>query len=228
MKITTLDESSKLIKQNDFDENLWKEAHDFNAEHNPYALKRKIDLGVDREFLKNFSKLTNYEQISEKKYPIDKGKMLEIGSHWGRFSLYKALTCPNLDVVGVDASSIMPEHANKIAEKNGITNVKFYNMCAENLSFPDDCFDVAYAFETLEHVANLDESLLRISKALKKDGCLIFSLPLGHHNDGGFHKQMLSLGEWEEKFGKYFKDCHIENIDKYEVFGRVGGKNVRQ
>lgn len=48
---------------------------------------------------------------------------------------------------------------------------------SDKLPFPDSFFDAVVSFQVLEHIENLDMSLIEIKRVLKKDGLLIVTAP---------------------------------------------------
>lgn len=192
-----------------FNKESWTKVYNFIEQNSPWSIERKIKSPFKNE-------LSWYEKEANENYLISTGNMLELGSHWGRFCFYKRETT-NMSIIGADVSNVTTEHANGLINKYNLDNIKFVVMFAEDIQFPNNHFDVVYAFETLEHVGNLDVVLTEIHRVLKPNCSLIFSLPLENHNDGGFHTQKHSKNFWISKFSDYFKTNEILDKEKDNI-----------
>jgi cyclopropane fatty-acyl-phospholipid synthase-like methyltransferase len=220
--IKNLDDAKKKVHSG-FSKEKWIEAHDFMALNNPWDINRKTPLNTTLEQAKHRDFISWYEQISEDTWPIKEGTMLELGCHWGRFSIYKALTT-NLEVYACDASRVVIDHVKELSNKLGCSNLHCSVMFAEDIETADDFFDVIYAFETLEHVGDLDRSLKELRRACKKGGHIVFGIPLLSYHDGGFHTQKHDKEFWMKKFGDFFKVDKIifpERDNKKRILGRL-------
>ena len=78
-------------------------------------------------------------------------------------------------VIGVDVSPQAIEHATK-AYAN-IRNAEFIAGSCTHVPAPDNAFDVAVSFETLEHIAEQGEFLAELARVLKPEGVLVISCP---------------------------------------------------
>lgn len=81
------------------------------------------------------------------------------------------------------------------------------------IPFGNESFDAVVSFETFEHVFNLDELLIEISRVLKIDGYLMFSIPFAWPE----HEQPYDFGRYTS-FGIAAKlkphGLHIEYMRK--------------
>jgi ubiquinone/menaquinone biosynthesis C-methylase UbiE len=103
--------------------------------------------------------------------------VMEIGCGRGGICLFIAMNGAN-KVTGVDISTEALDTAEKItasfAEK-GLVNankLEFRKEFVENMSFPDESFDVIIADNILEHVNDLDATVKECARVLRKDGIL--------------------------------------------------------
>lgn len=72
------------------------------------------------------------------------------------------------------------------------SRVTYHQMSVEDMSFPDNTFDIVYSFATMEHVPRIDFGFREMARVLKKGG-LIYSVaaplwnsPQGHHKGNFF------------------------------------------
>jgi SAM-dependent methyltransferase len=83
-------------------------------------------------------------------------------------------------VVGIDISDVAIAQAEEQARKQGLTNVSFEVMNAEELRFADDSFDVICGSAILHHL-DLRKAFLELARVLKPGGSAFFVEPLGHN-----------------------------------------------
>jgi ubiquinone/menaquinone biosynthesis C-methylase UbiE len=109
-----------------------------------------------------------------KPYVKSGATFLDVGCGAG-YSLMKAFTELNCEVQGID-----PEPG---AHGVGRFTVDLWKErpiikgSAEELPFPDACFDVVYSSHVLEHVHNEEKALQEMKRVLKLDGVLIIGMP---------------------------------------------------
>ena len=83
------------------------------------------------------------------------------------------------EVIGIDiVPQVTKEHLNKM-EQCGWVNKQSISILPslENLSHPDNSFDLILALDVLEHVEDLDAVLHRLKSGLKSSGILLVSGP---------------------------------------------------
>jgi len=104
---------------------------------------------------------------------------LEIGSGTGTKALELAPVAQH--VTGIDISSVAVDQANNAARSQGNGDrVTFAVAEGEELSFPDDSFDVVFGSSVLHHLS-LDKALPEIARVLKPNGVAFFYEPMGHN-----------------------------------------------
>lgn len=106
------------------------------------------------------------------------GDVLEYGCGLGTWA--RSLAKQARSVVGIDLSDVAMQRANEAARRDGISNVHFRAMNAENMSFPDNSFDLVFGSGILHHL-DLGKAIAEIHRVLKPGGVAIFQEPLGHN-----------------------------------------------
>jgi ubiquinone/menaquinone biosynthesis C-methylase UbiE len=195
-------EASSLVHSK-FNPSNWHKAYDMNFDYHEWNQKQKESIrSKDLNQLTKIENLAWYERIAEERFPFAGGSILEIGAEYGRFSIYKAATS-NSTITATDASKKATLFAEeKLKELDLSSKIKRVTMLAESLDFPDSSFDRVYAFESLEHVGDLNKALAEINRVLNSD--LIFSIPFHNTADSGFHTQKMGVDSWITNFRKYF------------------------
>ena len=104
-------------------------------------------------------------------FPTEKGmKVLDVGCGTGNQSL--KLARMGLHVTGIDKSSKMLDIARQKAREEGLQNVDFLYMDAENLEFEDETFDGALSVTAFEFLPNPERVLGEMVRVVKKGGTI--------------------------------------------------------
>jgi ubiquinone/menaquinone biosynthesis C-methylase UbiE len=113
-----------------------------------------------------------------------KGDILDIGCGNGSLiSSILEIKDKNSRVFGFDINKdIIKEAQNNIKDKKVILRCGFN----EKIPFEDESFDIAFSFDVLEHVDNIEKSMSENSRVLKKEGTLVLEMTpyyslFGHH-----------------------------------------------
>lgn len=106
------------------------------------------------------------KQFCEGKSILDAACGVGYGSHY--------LGEVSKEVIGVDISEEAIAYAKEHYQRG---NVSFKVMDVQQLEFPEDKFDVVCSFETIEHIDNPKDFLIRVKRVLKEDGVLLVSTP---------------------------------------------------
>jgi ubiquinone/menaquinone biosynthesis C-methylase UbiE len=112
-------------------------------------------------------------------------------------------------VIGVDIDQLTIDAARSKYTKQ---NLKFQSGSVTEIPLPNNFFDVAISFETIEHTDQHGEMLREIKRVLKKDGILIISTPdkdyFAQFNtyNNPFHKKELDKKDFSELLHLYFKN----------------------
>ncbi len=101
----------------------------------------------------------------------------------------------NNDVCGMDVSDAAIANCRRF----GIDVVKA-NLDRDSVPFPDDHFDVIFAFEVFEHFANPQHALEEIRRVLKPEGIFISSIPATctYHWPRLFYPALFERGNYHE------------------------------
>lgn len=116
---------------------------------------------------------------------------LGVGAEGGLVGHLKATN----DVVGLDASPVAVASCTKL----GIPAQRF-NADRDTIPFPDDHFDIVFAFEVCEHLANPQFAIEEIRRVLKPGGRFVASTPnpLTHHWPRYFYPQLIERAAFRE------------------------------
>ena len=157
MKINTINKK-EIEKFSRIAEEWWDPAGKFKPLHkfNPIRISYIKDNIISTFKLKN------------KKKPLDKVKILDIGCGGGLLS--EPMSRLGAEVVGIDASSKNINVAKLHAKKNKL-NIKYYCASPEKLNNKMK-FDVVLNMEIVEHVSDINFFLNSCSKLLKKNGIM--------------------------------------------------------
>jgi len=105
--------------------------------------------------------------------PDLKGKrVLDLGCGFGEnCKTYEAMGAS--EVIGLDISEKMLTIAK---EKFSGDRIKYIHSSLEEMNFDDNYFDVILSSLTFHYVKDFNESICRLSKYIRKDGILLFSI----------------------------------------------------
>ncbi len=101
-----------------------------------------------------------------------KAKVLEIGCSLGGNIIPMAMYNPNMNIIGIDISSVQINEGNKVIESVGLTNIKLIEQDISTYDVPENHFDYIICHGVFSWVPNeVRESILQvIQKGLKDDG----------------------------------------------------------
>lgn len=132
-------------------------------------------------FEKLYQKLKFYNiryKFSKLKRNSKGSKLLDFGCGTGDFLLYSKNK--GLEVYGIEPN----ENAKKIAQ----SKIGGVDQFFKNISETEEKFDYITLWHVLEHIPNLEHTLIEIKSKLKKDGELIIALPNHQSFDAKFYK----------------------------------------
>jgi SAM-dependent methyltransferase len=126
------------------------------------------------------------------------------GTGYGAAELPRALK-----VVGVDASAEAVEHARRNFSRAG---VHFLPAVCESLPFADGSFDLAVAFEVIEHLERWQDFLAEARRVLRPAGLLLVSTPnkayyaeaRGAAGANPYHVREFEYGEFQAALSAVF------------------------
>ncbi len=120
-------------------------------------------------YIKNH--IINTFKIKNKKKPLEKVKILDVGCGGGLLS--EPMSRLGAEVVGIDASNKNINVA-KLHAKNNNLKIKYLCTSPEKLKI-NDKFDVILNMEIVEHVENINLFLESCSNLLKKNGIMFIA-----------------------------------------------------
>lgn len=124
--------------------------------HGTFAIKKRLDL-------------------AEKYITFNNMRVLDIGCGNGAYTLDIARKADF--VVGIDIEQERLKYAKKIVGEQALKNIELLLMSAEDLSFPDNYFDLVTMIEVIEHIPDQDKALQNVRRVLKSDGRLVIFAP---------------------------------------------------
>lgn len=99
------------------------------------------------------------------------GTALDVGCGGGL--LAEEFATAGFRVTGIDPSANSIRNAEQHATRNHL-DITYSVASAEALPFPDQCFDVVYCCDVLEHVRDLPRTMAEIGRVLKPGGAFYF------------------------------------------------------
>ena len=97
-------------------------------------------------------------------------RLLDVGCGPGTITVDLARRLAPGEVVGMDASAEIVEHATALAHDEGVRNAAFQVGDVYALDFPDESFDIVHAHQVMQHVANPVAAMREIRRVLKPGG----------------------------------------------------------
>ncbi len=152
-------------------------------------------------------------------YPLKKGKgkkLIEFGCATGAAS--SVLRDFGWDVTATDISKYAVEKAQK-----NFKNIKFLVHNMED-PFKKDKFDLAVAFDVIEHLPKPEKGIKNIYDLLNSDGVAIFSTPndYPHISNDPTHISVKTPQEWKKILKKVgFKNIFIKQVTLLPYFYRL-------
>ena len=144
-------------------------------------------------------------------------RVLEVGFGEGYGSDYLAQAAK--EVVGIE---LAPGNIPRAAEKYRRPNLRFLQMDATTLSFPDASFDVACSFQVIEHISEplLPAYLSEIFRVLSPLGiCVISTLNLAHNMKPGrpyekliYHEKEFTAPELQHLLAQTFPSVELHGL----------------
>lgn len=211
-----------------------KEVYDFNKSNPLGDNGERVDIVNGLKI--DFQKLDLYQKNHFKRYEfattiVEKNDVcadFACGTGYGSIMLSKVAK----EVYGADINEKVISEIKKRYQK--IENVHFSHKNLLELEY-EDFFDSIISFETLEHFTeeNLENLLHIFSRALKKNGKLIFSTPYMQEKSQaamelGFHLTFYidehKITHWLEKQGFYVETIKYQNYDDHFILDDLDKK----
>lgn len=143
-------------------------------------------------------------------------KILDFACGNGENGVYAATA--GADCTGIDISPEGVANANKNAERFGVADrCRFVTMDGENMTFPDNTFDLGVEYGALHHV-ELDKALSELARVLKPGGEMICVEALRHNPLIHWYRRRTPhlRTEWEVD--------HILGVESLDVMRKYFGK----
>ncbi len=157
--------------------------------------KPKLDKASNPEELFNIYSNFQGERINRiRKFLNKKMKLLEIGCSTGMF-LFQVKKYVR-EIIGIDYDSKAAGFASKIC------GCPVFNINIEETGLSEQTFDIICVFQTLEHVKNPLEFLMRVKKYLKPEGMIYIEVP--NLQDALIHAYNLP-----NHYNFYFHSAHL-------------------
>lgn len=144
-----------------------------------HLLDRKDDLTVDQPAYFLSGSMDAFKYMLERIGPIEGKRVLDYGCGSGWLGVF--LAKQGALVEGFDISGRLVDVATIRAHENGVAHLcNFRKMMAENLDYPDSCFDIVVGISILHHV-ELQTTTYHLKRVMKKGATAIFIEPLGEN-----------------------------------------------
>lgn len=131
--------------------------------------------------------------------------LLDVGCGPGTITVDLARRLAPGQVVGIDSSAEIIEHAAGLAFDEGVHNVRFQVGDVYSLDFPDETFDIVHAHQVIQHVANPVAAMGEIRRVLKPGG--IFAARDVDYGGVMVYPTLQGLSQWM----KVYRDVHYWN-----------------
>ena len=131
--------------------------------------------------------------------------LLDVGCGPGTITVDLARRLAPGQVVGIDSSAEIIEHAAGLAFDEGVHNVRFHVGDVYSLDFPDETFDIVHAHQVIQHVANPVAAMGEIRRVLKPGG--IFAARDVDYGGVMVYPTLQGLSQWM----KVYRDVHYWN-----------------
>jgi len=139
--------------------------------------------------------------------------LLDLGSGLGEGAVYFAKQGAN--VTAVDLSGEMLEVVKRLAAHHKVS-VTTHKSPADNISIPDNTFDVVYAGNLLHHV-DIATTLKEVHRILKPGGMAVFTDPLVHNPLINVYRRIAQDVRTEDEH-----PLHMKQVEMFRsIFSRV-------
>ena len=173
----------------------------WNAES--YHLNSSVQLEASQELLSKISFQGN-ESI------------LDVGCGDGKITAMLSSYIPQGQATGIDSSPEMVLFANKNFKDSGHKNFKFKLLDATKIRF-DKEFDMVFSCFALHWITNFNLFMEKVRKALKNNGKVAFTIPLGISSPlEQATKELMESSTWAKFFTDYVDLWNNLNSSQYK------------
>ena len=162
------------------------------------------------------------EQFTVEKFLKDKQniKMLSMGSgsctselKFARYNNFEEILC-------TDIAEKPLKVAEKIAQEQKLSNIKFQLQDANNFYLQENFYDIIYFKASLHHFKNVNNLVgQRVKKALKKDGLLIIDEFVGPNRFQFPRHQIKAINKAIKLIPKKYRKRYKLNLYKNKIYG---------
>ncbi|MDI6782839.1 MAG: class I SAM-dependent methyltransferase [bacterium] len=139
-------------------------------------------------------------------------KILELGGGMGINAVILARA--GAEVTVIDISSNRVKWMQRLAEQTQLQDrIEVNQMSAEQLSFPENSFDIVYSNAVLIHV-NKEQVAQEVVRVLNPGGSAIFVEPLQYHPLVNLYRYTFAPRIWRE-IAEYFSFHDLEKLGKH-------------
>jgi 2-polyprenyl-3-methyl-5-hydroxy-6-metoxy-1,4-benzoquinol methylase len=126
-------------------------------------------------------------------------RILDAGCGAGDYSFYLARRYPRAEITGVDLDVARIARNHDTARRLGIRTVHFEVADLTTADFlPEPCFDLIVSVDVLEHIAEQDEVLARLYRALRPGGIAFLHVPTIRHKPVPLSRFLTHFHKWAE------------------------------
>ena len=160
-----------------------------------------------------------YEDYVVSKVLSDKEnlKMLSIGCGGGHHELRFAKYNNFSSILGIDLAPKLIEKANKMANENGYSNLKYEVHNFYDFKLENQTFDVIHFYANLHHLKPVNAVLEKVKIALKKDGYLIIHEYVGADRFQFSKYQIKAVNELLKSIPKNLRTKYLTNSIKRKI-----------
>lgn len=142
-------------------------------------------------------------------------RVLEVATGPGHVAFGFADVCDA--VVGIDLTEAPLEIARKKKRKRNVDNVEFMKGDAENISFPDDSFDIVVCRLALHHTENPSQVVQQMARVCRPNGTVaVDDLVVSEHSE---------RGAYQNTFEQFRDPSHVRALpisELLDIFTRNG------
>jgi 2-polyprenyl-3-methyl-5-hydroxy-6-metoxy-1,4-benzoquinol methylase len=150
-------------------------------------------------------------------------ELLEIGFGTGYGTALLSQTAKSIEAIDYSAQALRYAQAHYKRP-----NVRFQQMSAEKLSFPNHSFDMALSSEVFEHLRDHEAHVRELARVIRPGGLCFIATPDPSRSEGHneFHTKEFPPEEMRELMSRFFSTIEIipampsEGHSSVRVFGR--------
>jgi ubiquinone/menaquinone biosynthesis C-methylase UbiE len=160
-----------------------------------------------------------YEKYVSEIFSDKKIKMLSIGSGVCSHEIEFARLNPNWEITCIDFSEKLLESAERIANKERLTNIKFLVKDIYKYYLPSNFYDIILFHSSLHHFKHLEKFLERVHDSLNLSGKLIINEYVGVNRLQYNRTQLREINKCLALLDKKHRKMYKSNIYKNRYYG---------